>query len=453
MKGRVLLARAVGLPVFDILKGYMVREEYRQFKTLISGTVKSISRYQLIRLRELLIHAYESTIFYHDRMIRTGFDPYSISSADDLKKLPVLTRSDLQNDWKLMISDKHDHRKLDKGSSSGSTGVPVVFFQDNNAISSGLAANMVGWELSGWQFGYKGLHMWGNPATVNEEWRKWGSRAKAVLFSQYKYPAYQLTDKRQFDILADRLIKGNFDFIDGYTNTIYLLSVHLRDRDMKLPQKLKMVLTTAENLLDHQRRSIEENLGPVYDTYGCSEINAIAYECRLCREYHIMEPHVFVEFGEEAIENGVRDLIITDLDNFAFPLIRYKNDDLAVVSATPAGSCSVPLKHLSRIAGRQSDIIRLPGGGTLSVPSFFGSMLLKKINGIKQYQVVLERSNLLTLLMVVGSEFTGEDRAILNKAVDEYLNHRIEYRIKFVEAIMPSASGKHRLLIDNSHDI
>jgi hypothetical protein len=54
--------------------------------------------------------------------------------------------------------------------------------------------------------------------------------------------------------------------------------------------------------------------------------------------------------------------------------------------------------------------------------------------------------------MVGCSEFTVEDRAMLNKAMDEYLNRRIEYRIKFVEAIVPSASGKHRLLIDDSHD-
>lgn len=450
MKGRILLARAVGLPAFDILKGYRVREEYRRFGTLISGTVESISRYQLIRLRELLIHAYESTIFYHDRMIRTGFDPYSINSVDDLIKLPVLTRSDLQTDWKLMISDKHDHRKLDKGSSSGSTGVPVVFFQDRNAISSGLAANMAGWELSGWQFGYKGLHIWGNPATVNDEWRKWGSRLKAVLFNHQKYPAYRLTDIHEFDVLADRVLDGKYDFIDGYTNTIYLLAEYLKERNRILPHKLKMVLTTAENLHDFQRRSIEENLGPVYDTYGCSEINAIAYECRFCGCYHIMEPHVLVEFGEEAVSDGSRDLIITDLDNFSFPLIRYRNDDLGVPLEEPEGRCRIPLKRLSRITGRQSDIVRLPDGGTLSVPSFFGSMLLKKVEGIRQYQVILERKDMLTIKLVKTDAFKERDLKILKESLDEYLNGRVGYDLEFVNKIETSMGKKYKLLVDRT---
>ena len=105
---------------------------------------------------------------------------------------------------------------------------------------------------------------------------------------------------------------------------------------------------------------------------------------------------------------------------------------------------------MHKVSGRQLDIIKLPKGGTLSVPSFFGSMLLKKIKGIKHYQIIREEIDLLTILLVKSSEFSETDLNVINTALHDYLNGKINYRINFVDKINMSQTGKFKLLIDKT---
>jgi len=363
----------------------------------------------------------------------------------------LLTRYDLQNHWKEIIASDFDLKKLSKGASSGSTGLPVFYYKDNIANSAGQAANLLGWTLSGWKMNMKGLHIWGNPSTVNKEWKRPSSKLKAKILGHHKFPAYKLTDGKNFHELFELINRHNYDFIDGYTNAIFLFADYLKNNNLKLKSNIKYVLTTAENLQDFQRKTIEKTIAPVYDTYGCSEINGIAYECNECGAYHIIDPHVYVEFGNIVDKVGSRELITTDLDNYAFPLIRYQNDDLGVPHENDA-NCSIGFSRLKSVAGRQSDIIQLKNGGTLSVPSFFGSMLLKKIKGINQYQIVKIAEDLIQINFVKTAEFTTKDRQIIDNALKEYLSDKINYEIKFVDHIEHSKTGKFKLLIDKTKE-
>jgi phenylacetate-CoA ligase len=438
------------LPLSDLMKGHEVYRYYKFFKRTFNWSQKEIRELQLYKLKKLLAHAYKHVPFYQQRFEENNFNPDKISSLDDLQLIPFLTRQDIQKDPNSLRSTKHQKLPLFRGSSSGSTGVPVFYYKDSKADSAGQAAGLIGWSMSGWKLGMKGLHIWGNPTTVNNEWERFGSKAKAFLFNHRKFPAYKLSDGKEFGILAKLLIHENYEFIDGYTNAIYLLSEYIKENNTPLNKKLKLVLTTAENLQNFQRKSINEFLGPVFDAYGCGEINGIANECKECGKYHIIDPHVYVEFGSIVDELGSRELIITDLDNYAFPLIRYKNGDVGINLNEKKIDCKINYSRMLKVSGRQSDIIKLPVGGTLSVPSFFGSMLLAKVKGIKHYQIIREKKDLLTVLLVKSSEFSENDSHVLNDALHDYLNGKINYRIQFVDKIDTSQTGKFKLLIDKT---
>ena len=447
---RKFLAKNIGLRLFDTLKGRTVLKHYGQFGKMRNEDVAANRDFQLEKLKKLLRHAYDQVPFYKDRMDKAGFDPAKVKSVKDLEKLPPLTREDLQNHWKEMFAANADKEKLDKGTSSGSTGVAVVYFKDNNGNSGGHAAHFIGWELSGWQFGMKGLHIWGNPTTVKNEWNRPLSKLKARLYNHHKFPSYKLSEGKEFERLFSIVKNEGYRFVDGYTNAIYMLAEYMERNNLRLDRKLDMVLPTAENLQDFQRETIEKMLGPVFDDYGCSEINAIAFECKTCRKYHIIEPHVIVEYGKVLDDEGSRELIITDLDNYGFPLIRYKNNDAGILYDKKEPACDVPWARLEKVTGRQSDIIKLPGGGTLSVPSFFGSMLLKKIGGIKQYQIEKLKPDLLRVKFVTSGEFSGKDEKTVKDALDEYLAGKIDYEIAYVDEIPVSKTGKFKLLVDKT---
>jgi phenylacetate-CoA ligase len=199
-----------------------------------------------------------------------------------------------------------------------------------------------------------------------------------------------------------------------------------------------------------QKKLIQEVLGDVYDEYGCSEINGIAYECEKCRKYHVLEQHVIVEYGEAVTSEKEQPLIITDLDNYGFPLIRYENGDAGIPVIEEEINCEIKLKRMEMISGRVSDIIHFPDGGVLSVPSFFGSMLLKQINDIKQYQIERVKPDELIVKLVVGTEFQEADKKLIADSLQEYLGSSVKWSIKLVDRIETSSTGKFKLLIDKT---
>ena len=86
---------------------------------------------------------------------------------------------------------------------------------------------------------------------------------------------------------------------------------------------------------------------------------------------------------------NAKKIMITDLQNRVLPFIRYENGDIAVpYSNEDYSNFELKFSKFKTIDGRVSDIIKLPGGGSLVVPSFFGSRMLKNIDGIKQYQII-----------------------------------------------------------------
>lgn len=436
--------------ISDILKGQNTLHYLGHFEKFMDAPREVIDAYQLNRLKDLLIHCEQNVPFYRERFRECGFSAVAFSSTEQLKLIPPLSRQDLQEHWQDIIATNYKDKKLYSGSSGGSTGQPVSYRKDRNATSAGQAAHLLGWSLSGWKMSMKGLHIWGNPATVNEEWGRLSSRLKARVFRHHKFPAYKLHDGTRLNELYQLIRKEKYDYIDGYTNAIFHFAEYLKKGGLSFDHEIKYVLTTAENLHDYQRKTIEETIAPVFDTYGCSEINSIAYECSRCKRYHIMDPHVWVEFGNPVDSFGTSPLMITDLDNFAFPMIRYLNGDLGIPGDEDAVGCELKFSVMESVSGRETDLIKLKDGGVLSVPSFFGSMLLRKVNGLIQYQVEKVSEEMLFINLVTNERFTPEDLKTIESALNEYIHGRIDYNIRFIDAIDVSGSGKFKLVIDKT---
>ena len=200
---RKFIAQNIGLPLNDLVKGYRVRSYYHDFSKCLDTEYADIQKARLAKFQNLLYHAYEHTAFYRRRLDSIGATPADFRSPDAIRQIPPLTRADLQENWREMISDFSAVKHLHKGSSSGSTGSPVNYFYDNSASSAGDAALYLCWSLAGWRLGMKGLHIWGNPTTVKNEWARPSSRIKAWIFNHAKFPAFQLTDPARKEELAE----------------------------------------------------------------------------------------------------------------------------------------------------------------------------------------------------------------------------------------------------------
>ena len=342
--------------ISDLLKGQNTLKYLRLFEGFRSAPRDAISAYRLSRLKQLLDHCERNVPFYRRRFSDSGFSVTDFTSLEQLKAIPPLTRQDLQEHWQELIATNFAGKKLSTGSSGGSTGQPVYYRKDREATSAGQAAHLLGWSLSGWRMSMKGLHIWGNPTTVNEEWGRLSSKLKAKVFRHHKFPAYTLHDGSRLHDLYELICREQYDYIDGYTNAIYYFAEYLKSNSLSFGDNLKYVLTTAENLHDFQRKTIEDAIAPVFDTYGCSEINSIAFECSRCGMYHIIDPHVVVEYGDVIDDSGNREVYVTDLDNFAFPMLRYRNGDMVIPAEDDLPECDITFSRLRAISGRETNM-------------------------------------------------------------------------------------------------
>ncbi|MGY8914112.1 MAG: phenylacetate--CoA ligase family protein, partial [Flavobacteriales bacterium] len=150
---------------------------------------------------------------------------------------------------------------------------------------------------------------------------------------------------------------------------------------------------TSAPLFEEQRELMQKAFGaPVCDQYGNTEIMLIAAECPKQKGLHIMQDTVHIEFVDENNQpvppNTIGKILLTDLTNYAFPLIRYDIGDEGKYLEEPC-SCGSPLPLMDNVRGRQALIIDTPSGLRIK-----GEHVMAMFNGymkvFKEIQLIQE---------------------------------------------------------------
>lgn len=159
---------------------------------------------------------------------------------------------------------------------------------------------------------------------------------------------------------------------------------------------------------------------------------------------HINSAGVHVEVHRPD-ENGVGELLVTQLNNLAFPFIRYRIGDVGSVGEEPC-ACGRHLPVLGNLRGRVCDYIVTPDG-TLIHGEWF-THLFYNVAGVA----------LFTFRQIGAEEYVfevqrdaGFDTVSFNNAVDKArgkLGSSSSIGIRFVESFAVSTSGKHRFVIN-----
>ena len=111
------------------------------------------------------------------------------------------------------------------------------------------------------------------------------------------------------------------------------------------------------------------------------------------RGYHVAEDSVLVETAARRAAAAHR-LLLTNLHNEAMPLIRYDQADLALLGDGAPCPCGRRFRRLAAIQGRVMDSILRPDGS--HIPPFSITSAIREIPGLRRFQIVQERPELLT---------------------------------------------------------
>ena len=212
---------------------------------------------------------------------------------------------------------------------------------------------------------------------------------------------------------------------------------------------LKAVITTSEVLTDAQRSLIGESFGvPVQNEYGCGEVGPIAYECE-AGSMHIMSENVLVELlgesGDPVAEGEEGEIVVTDLNNVAMPLLRYRIRDFAV--RLSECECSRGFPVLGSVRGRAYDTITAPSGR-----SYHGEFFMYLFEDLRdagsrfeRFRVIQTGSNALEVeIQTRDLQDAALIATVRESLMRELSNMQIDVRL--VHEVELSGSGKHRLV-------
>ncbi|HQZ85670.1 MAG TPA: capsular biosynthesis protein, partial [Actinomycetota bacterium] len=151
---------------------------------------------------------------------------------------------------------------------------------------------------------------------------------------------------------------------------------------------------------------------PVHDSYGTREIGDIAFGCEAMdagEVHHVMDESVIVEIlvdGRPAEPGETGEIVVTDLNNFSVPLIRYRVGDLATaVDESRPCSCGRGLSRIGRIEGRTQASVQLADGSWLPA-SFFAHFFQDYDFLVRQFQVSQDQPGQLLLQIVKGPQWS-----------------------------------------------
>jgi phenylacetate-CoA ligase len=394
----------------------------------------------------LLRHAYKTVPYYAKRFGEAGFDPEAALDESRWRELPLLKREDIQQAgrklWTRALPKSHGQTK--KVTTSGSTGKPV------EVLATALTGTF--WNvLTVRDFFWRRCDLQGTLAAIRYDRTgfapypdgaslpNWGPGfATAVPTGPSKFLSIQTPVAQQ----AEWLARQNADYLITHPSNLKALIRHCAEANVEF-STLREVQTLSELVPSELRKLCQERWHiPLVDMYTTQEAGYLALQCPEHSHYHVQSEHVILEVIDEdgrpcaAGETG--RVIVTDLHNFATPLIRYDLNDFAEVGA-PC-DCGRNLPVITKILGRQRNMIRLPDGTShWPIP---GYAEYNKIAPIKQFQFIQKTLNDIDVKLVVGSPLSAQQEERLKSYMNSKLGYPFNLRFSYHDDIPRSASGK-----------
>ena len=405
---------------------------------------RELERFQQDRLQKMIKHSYQNTLYYHDMFKSLKLNPADVKNIDDLQKLPILTKEDIRNNLGNLTAKNYSKRELMLSATGGSTGEPMSFFINKEWGAWNMAAAYREWSWAGYKPGDKIAYLWGAPQDLSHQ-----GELKNKMFNLINrtimLDAFDMT-KKTLDEYVRMLRKFKPKVINAYVSAVYLMAQYMENRGIN-DIKPKAILTSCEMLFDYQRETIERVFGcEVFDYYSGRDTTIHAGECPEHSGYHLAIENAVVEFirDDEHVESGeMGKIIITDLSNYAMPLIRYEIGDLGVPSDEIC-SCGRGLPLMKKVVGRVTDIITTKDDKY--VHGEFFTHLFYDTRGIKQFQFIQKTKEYAILKIVKKINYSqAELDKIINQIYEQCGDIRID--VEFVESIPLTSSGKYRFTI------
>lgn len=438
------IARHLLLPAHERLRGRSTLSQWSSFKKNEHLSQSDFLNLRIIKLRQLINHAALHVPYYKGIFHSLGIEDASNFSIKDLRLLPVLEKVVIASQAEeLKAQDRK--KRLIRYSTGGSTGQPLIFFTDQHRESCLNAQKLRARSWFGVFPGDKQVDFWGSPIELSRQNQLRKIKDKWLL-NQVVLSASNLTPER-VATYANFLKTFQPKLIYGYATVIYRIAMHLNEQPGLLGSyRPRLIACTSEMLMPRMREIIAEAFScPIANEYGSRDGGLIAHECP-AGNLHILGEHVIVEV-DQPDPHGIGDLLITNLDSFGMPFIRYRIGDRGALS-NESCRCGLPMPILKELQGRANDF--MVGKNGRLVHNSSADYVLRGIDAFHQYQLRQRPDHGFDLHIVEKRSLTENEKTEIRHGLCRILDENINVTFHVRDSIPPEQSGKYRWLISDA---
>jgi len=424
-------------------------------------SAEQLEEIQWRRLKHMLAYAYDRIPMYRERFEAAGITPDDINTRDDLLRIPVLTKDDIRQNFPDRMLEPGRRISPDRmGQTSGSTSESLHF------VRPGIWQRSLYYSVFQRMGGIRNIpclvlatpHCTAATCSLreDEEAGQWVSRLQSVRFLKHLDRLIDLpstgdvlsASAEYMERLRDLLLRHSPCML--IADPVYLAAFarYLRRQGGSVPQIVSIV-TTYELLTGSISDLLREVFGcDIYTMYGASEVNDIAYECEHHR-LHVRSGNVVMEVmhnGRPARPGEIGRAVVTDLDNFNMPFIRYDIGDVLAAGDGPC-PCGRNTETVGHVQGRVGDLLEVPAaGGTRLLTPLQVDDVFRGVEGVAFYRLV-QLSPHRYRIGIMPDEDAGEpDVPELTRRCKAVFGDHAQIQTESVEEIKPQPSMKFRFV-------
>lgn len=413
--------------ISDFFKGGKIRKAYKDIEKCYYNGNEHIEK----DISNLLEHAKKTTKFY------------SKYAGNKIQEFPVMNKRLIIDNYDDIKSSDYIGKKLHKMSTSGSTGTPFTVIQDKIKRSRVIAEVLFFGKKCGYTFGQRQVFFRVWVKSVKK------SRLKQFLQNMITEDISNLDSNKMEHIkemlTTDKKIKN----ILSYASTMGQVSKYLLERNYKPKDfSVKSIICGSELLQDETRNNLKKVFGcDVVSRYANEENGVLGQECIEKQEFHLNTSSYCFEFlkldEDKPAEKGeLARIVVTDLYNYALPMIRYDTGDLAIVGET---DCDIKANNvIKEIFGRRVDLIYNTKGEALSPHTITNNMW--EVKNIKQFKFTQISQKEYVILLNIEKNFDKNQEKEIREKFEAILGIDANIKIEYTDEIPVLASGKRKYI-------
>jgi phenylacetate-CoA ligase len=369
--------------------------------------------------------------------------PQDVRCTQDLAKLPVLSKEIIRTNFREMLASNVSELKVSWCKTGGTTGEPIQVCRDRKGSAWENMCLERGLRWGGLSPDEPRISLFGGSLGIDKT--RLTTRLGRMFRRDLLFPAFDLridTAPHLFDTIR----RSECRFLIGYASAIYRLAQLAVDLNQKCT--FDAVFPTAELLLPEWEGLIRRVFHcAILPYYGCGEVNSLGFQTPNSNYYFIPEEHAIIEIMQSDGSthlSGDGAFLITDLDNYVMPILRYANGDAGKVSFYSKDD--LPYNHIERLDGRYNSLLMADTGDLIS--GVIGTHIFRHLQSVESYRVIQEEPLRIVINIVPKTNFCEADVNLITRLFARYLGEKMKITVEKVHDIPRPPSGKSIFVIN-----